>query len=67
VLTDVIAIPLEALRTEHGDDIVYVLANGGRLPRKVRVGLRSESHGVIVHGLEEGETVVIPSFTEHAG
>jgi HlyD family secretion protein len=64
VLTDVIAIPLEALRTEHGDDMVYVMANGGRLPRKVRVGLRTESQAVIVHGLREGETVVIPSLSE---
>jgi HlyD family secretion protein len=64
VLQDVIAIPLEALRSENGDDLVYVLANGGRLPRKVRVGLRTESHAVVVHGLQEGETLVIPSFTE---
>lgn len=64
MLTDVIAIPLEALRTEHGDDMVYVLANGGRLPRKVRVGLRTESQAVIVHGLQEGETVVILSASE---
>jgi multidrug efflux pump subunit AcrA (membrane-fusion protein) len=64
-LTDVITVPLEALRTEQGDDIVYVMANGGRLPRKVRVGLRSESHAVIVYGLQEGETVVIPSYAEH--
>jgi HlyD family secretion protein len=64
VLQDVIAVPLEALRSENGDDVVYVLANGGRLPRKVRVGLRTESHAVVVHGLQEGETLVIPSFAE---
>lgn len=64
VLKDVIAIPLEALRTEHGDDMVYVMANGGRLARKIRVGLRTESLAVIVHGLQEGDTVVIPSFSE---
>jgi HlyD family secretion protein len=64
VMQGVISIPLEALRSENGDDLVYVLANGGRLPRKVRVGLRTESHAVIVHGLEEGETLVIPSFTD---
>ena len=67
VLPDVITLPLEALQLENGDDIVYVLVNGGRLPRKVRVGLRTDSHAVIVHGLKEGETVVIPSFTEQAG
>ncbi len=66
VLQDVLAVPLEALRSEQGDDLVYVLANGGRLPRKVRVGLRTESQAVIVHGLSEGETVIIPSFTEKA-
>jgi HlyD family secretion protein len=64
VLQNVIAVPLEALRSENGDDIVYVMANGGRMPRKVRVGLRTESHAIVVHGLEEGETLVIPSFTE---
>ncbi len=67
LLPDVIALPLEALRMEKGDDIVYVMVNGGRLPRKVRVGLRTESHAVIVHGLQEGETVIIPSYTETPG
>jgi HlyD family secretion protein len=66
VMQGVIAIPLEALRSENGDDVVYVMANGGRLSRKVRVGLRTESHAVIVHGLEEGETLLIPSFTDRA-
>lgn len=63
-LSDVITLPLEALRSENGDDIVYVMVDGGRQPRKVRVGLRTESQAVIMHGLQEGETVVIPSFTE---
>ena len=67
LLSDVIAVPLEALRLQNGDDIVYVVVNGGRLPRKVRVGLRTESQAVIVHGLQEGETVVIPSYTEKPG
>ncbi len=66
VLSDVIALPLEALRSDNGDDIVYVIVDGGRQPRKVRVGLRTESQAVIVHGLQEGETVVIPSFTDKA-
>ncbi len=66
VLSDVIALPLEALRSDNGDDIVYVIVDGGRQPRKVRVGLRTESQAVIVHGLREGETVVIPSFTDKA-
>ena len=67
VLANVIALPLEALRLENGDDVVQVLASGGRLTRKVRVGLRTESQAVIVHGLNEGDTVVIPSFNDHAG
>lgn len=66
VLSDVIALPLEALRSDNGDDIVYVIVDGGRQPRKVRVGLRTESQAVIVHGLQEGETVVIPTFTDKA-
>jgi len=63
-LKNVIAIPLEALRTEQGDDMVYLMANGGRLPRKVRVGLRTESQAIIMYGLEEGDIVVIPSIAD---
>ncbi len=64
-LSDVIALPLEALRAEHGEDIVYVMENGGRTARKVRVSLRTESQAVIVQGLQEGETVVIPSYQDN--
>ncbi|MGH7255720.1 MAG: efflux RND transporter periplasmic adaptor subunit [Nitrospirales bacterium] len=67
VLDNVIVLPLEALRTKDGDDIVYVMTENGRLERKVRVGLRTESKAVIVHGLSEGETIVIPSFTDTQG
>ncbi len=65
-LPDAIHVPLEALRTVKGDDVVYVLANGGRLPRKVRVTFRTESLAVIAHGLQEGEAVVIPSLGDTA-
>lgn len=64
VLSDVIVVPLESLRIDQGDDIVYVLVNGGRLSRKVRVGLRTESQAVIVYGLQEGEPVIIPTFAD---
>ncbi|MEC4672125.1 MAG: efflux RND transporter periplasmic adaptor subunit, partial [Nitrospirota bacterium] len=63
-LDNVITIPLETLQSEEGDDVVYVEENGERVRRKVRVVLRTESEAVVVQGLEEGDRVILPSYTE---
>lgn len=60
-LEGVITIPLEALQSEHGDDIVYLEENGSRVRRKVDVALRTESVAVVGEGLREGDRVIIPS------
>lgn len=63
-LDNVITIPLETLQSEEGDDVVYVEEDGKRVRRKVRVVLRTDSEAVVVQGLEEGDRVILPSYTE---
>lgn len=64
-LSDVITIPLETLQSEKGDDVVYVDEEGQRKKRKVRVAFRTESQAVVTQGLEEGDRVILPSYTEN--
>jgi len=61
-LTDVIAVPLETLQSEDGDDVVYVQKGEDQIRRKVRVALRTPTQAVITQGLEEGDRLVMPSF-----
>ncbi len=61
-LPDVIAVPLETLRSEQGDDVVYVLEGEGQVRRKVRVAFRTPTQAVITDGLEAGDRLVVPSF-----
>ena len=63
-LDNVITIPLETLQSEEGDDVVYVEEDGERVRRKVRVVLRTDSEAVVAQGLEEGDRVILPSYTE---
>ncbi|MDR4494452.1 MAG: efflux RND transporter periplasmic adaptor subunit [Nitrospirales bacterium] len=61
-LDDVLTIPLETLRVEHGDDMVDVLIDGRPHPRKVRVAFRTDTQAVVTKGLEEHDRVVVPSL-----
>jgi len=61
-LTDVIAVPLEILQSEQGDDVVYVQEGDDQVRRKVRVAFRTPTQAVITQGLEEGDRLVVPSF-----
>ena len=61
-LNNVLTVPLESLKAEHGDDIVDIMENGQITERKVRVAFRTASQAVIAEGLEEGDEVVIPTF-----
>lgn len=61
-LDDVLTIPLETLRVEHGDDMVDVLIDGQAHPRKVRVAFRTDTQAVVTKGLEEHDRVVVPSL-----
>lgn len=61
-LENVLTVPLEALRTDDGKDVVTVFQNGREVTRTVRVGLRTPQEAVIVKGLQEGDRVVVPTF-----
>ena len=61
-LEDVLTIPLEVLRVEHGDDMVDVLVDGQPQPRKVRVAIRTDTQAVVTKGLEEHDRVVLPTY-----
>jgi HlyD family secretion protein len=61
-LTDVIAVPLEILQSEQGDDVVYVQEAEEQVRRKVRVAFRTPTQAVIAHGIEAGDRLVVPSF-----
>ncbi len=65
-LEDVLTIPLEVLRVEHGDDMVDILVNGQPQPRKVRVAFRTDTQAVVTKGLQEHDQVVIPSFKKES-
>ncbi|RMH33067.1 MAG: efflux RND transporter periplasmic adaptor subunit [Nitrospirae bacterium] len=62
-LHNVLTVPLEALATRNGNDVVKVMVDGRIVDRPVRVALRTESEAVIVKGLDEGEQVLLPSST----
>ena len=61
-LPDVIAVPLETLQSEQGDDVVYVQEGEKQVRRKVRVAFRTPTQAVITEGLEAGDRLVMPSF-----
>jgi len=61
-LADVIAVPLEFLQSEQGDDVVYVQEGEKQVRRKVRVAFRTPTQAVITQGLEAGDRLVMPSF-----
>ena len=61
-LPDVIAVPLEILQSEQGDDVVYVQEGTEQVRRKVRVAFRTPTQAVIAQGLEAGDRVVMPSL-----
>lgn len=63
-LDNVLTVPLEALRSVNGRDVLEVLVDGQPVRRPVRVAFRTESKAVLTEGVEEGETVVLPSFKE---
>lgn len=55
----VLAVPRRAVRRDRGRYVVYVLREGRREEREVRVGWRDDRYTEIVQGLDEGETVLI--------
>lgn len=59
-LKDVLSLPLEALDSEGPENTLYVLQEGQKMPRVVKIIQKTESTVIIAEGITEGEKVVIP-------
>jgi RND family efflux transporter MFP subunit len=57
----VLAVPVRAVRRERGRNILYVLADGRPEPRPVKLGWREGPWVQVVHGVGEGQTVLLES------
>ncbi len=60
ILKDVLSLPLEALDSEGPENTLYVLQEGQKMPRVVKIIQKTESTVIIAEGITEGEKVVIP-------
>ena len=55
--TDVLAVPIKAVKRQRGKNVVYVVKNGQPQSREVKVGWKDGRWIEIVAGLQEGETI----------
>lgn len=63
----VLYLPIEAVRSQGGRQVVMVLEEGRPRPVAVETGLRTETAVEIRQGLEEGQVVVITARTTQQG
>ena len=56
---DVLAIPIEALGIEEGEDVCYVVGDEGIERREIGIGQSTTGLLEVTEGLEEGEQVVV--------
>jgi len=54
-----IIVPREAVRSENGQDFVYVKVNNKFVKRPVELGLKNTTHVAVKSGLEAGEEVAV--------
>jgi len=55
----VLSVPARAVKRERGKNVVYVPADGGPEPRRIKVGWKDGQWIEVADGLEEGETVLL--------
>ncbi|MDB5103177.1 MAG: MexH family multidrug efflux transporter periplasmic adaptor subunit [Fibrobacteres bacterium] len=60
---DALALPSQALVPGDTVQQVYVLQGGKAVPRKVRIGLRTEADVEILEGIKAGDTVITTGLT----
>jgi membrane fusion protein (multidrug efflux system) len=61
-------LPQQAVtRSDHGDTVMVVAADGMVAPRKVKVGVSQGSQWVILEGLQAGEKVMVDGFQKLRG
>ena len=56
--TDVLAVPVKAVKREQGKNVVYVMEHDQPQPREVKVGWKDGTWIEIRAGLEEGQTIL---------
>ncbi|GEA14258.1 hypothetical protein E308F_05000 [Moorella sp. E308F] len=54
-----VVVPLAAVRTDNGQDYVFVVKNGTVERRPVVLGLENEEQVMVLKGLEVGEQVAV--------
>jgi len=62
--TDVLVIPNNAVRFEEGKTVVYLKGKDKTEAKQVTLGIRDDKFTEIVKGLNEGETIVIPTVVK---
>jgi len=56
---DVLAIPNRAVRRDRGGTYAFVMENGARVRRDIRIGYRDRDYSEVVEGLNEGDRIVV--------
>jgi HlyD family secretion protein len=64
--TDVLAVPIEAVKTTTNGQTVYVLRGDKVTTRKVVTGVSNDTVTQVVKGLREGDTVVLAGYEPQA-
>ena len=57
--SNVLAVPVKALKRERGRNVIYVLNNNGPHPVEIRTGWKDTQWVEVIGELEEGQTVVL--------
>ena len=66
--TDAILVPQQAVtRSDQGDSVMVVDAEGKVAPRKVRIGSAKGTNWVVLEGLKQGEQVMVDGFQKLRG
>jgi multidrug efflux pump subunit AcrA (membrane-fusion protein) len=60
----VIAIPNRAVRRDRQGTYAFVVKDGTRVRRDIRVGYRGRDFTEVVEGLDEGERVIVGTAAE---
>ena len=56
---NVLVVPLEAVQSENGKNVVYVTKGNRFVPKEVELGLRNETQAAVLSGLEPGDTIAL--------
>lgn len=61
---DVIAIPNRAVRRDRTGTYAFAIEGGSRVRKEIRIGYRGRDYTEIVHGLNEGDRVIVGTISQ---